>query len=127
MEKLGLASSDRGVAASGMRKEEEPEDEDELHKEDATAYRGMVARANYLAQDRLDIQYAVKECSRAMANPTMGDWKKLKRLASYLVDKKRIRLRYGIRPGRGRSGCGLTRIMPGVGRPRSQPAAVPLL
>ena len=30
----------------------------------------MVARANYLAQGRLDIQYAVKELSRAMALPT---------------------------------------------------------
>ena len=50
----------------------------------------MTARANYLAQDRIDIQYAVKELSRAMSVPTVGDWKDLKRLGRYLVGKPRV-------------------------------------
>ena len=37
----------------------------ELLGPDAAMYRAMTARANYLAQDRSDIQFAVKElCSK---------------------------------------------------------------
>ena len=40
---------------------DEPGDDEEFNKVDATAYRGMVARANYFTQDRSDVQYIVKE------------------------------------------------------------------
>ena len=42
-------------------------EEEELGAEAATLYRGIAARANYLAIDRPDIQYAVKEVCRGMA------------------------------------------------------------
>ena len=42
-----------------------------------------------MAMDRADIQFAVKEICRSMANPTIGSWRQLKRLARYL--KKRLR------------------------------------
>ena len=48
-----------------------------------------MARANYLAQDGSDIQYAVKELSRTMSDPTVGYWEKLKRLGRYLVGRTR--------------------------------------
>ena len=38
-----------------------------LSSADATKYRALAARANYLAQDRVDIQFAVKEIARRMA------------------------------------------------------------
>ncbi len=60
--------------------DEQPEDEMELNRTDSTKYRALVARGMYLAQDRTDIQYAVKELSRAMAKPTVLDLRKLKRL-----------------------------------------------
>ena len=53
-------------------------------------YRAMAARANYLAQDRTDIQFAAKECCRGMANPTHGDLKALRRLARYLICVPRV-------------------------------------
>ena len=56
----------------------------------ASMYRALAARLNYLAQDRSDIQFATKEVSRGMANPTVRDWKRLKRLARYLVDRQRV-------------------------------------
>ena len=71
-------------------KKEEEQNAQELDKGKSREYRGMTARANYLAQDRIDIQYAVKELSRAMAAPTVGDWKKLKRLGRYLVGRPRV-------------------------------------
>ena len=47
-------------------------------------YRACAARANYLSQDRADIQFATKEISRKMSEPTRADWEKLKRLGRYL-------------------------------------------
>ena len=40
-----------------------------MNPKDATAYRGLCARLNYLGQDRPDIRYFAKEASRGMANP----------------------------------------------------------
>ena len=51
---------------------------------EATRFRAVAARANYLAGNRLDIQYAVKELCRKMARPVEGDWQKLIRLGRYL-------------------------------------------
>ena len=45
-------------------------------------YQALVARANYLAQDRSDIQFSVKELARSMSSPTRGSWKGLLNLAS---------------------------------------------
>ena len=50
----------------------------------ATRFRAVAARANYLAGDRPDIQYALKEVCRKMAKPVRGDWQKLIRLGWYL-------------------------------------------
>ena len=36
----------------------------------ATTYRGVVARIKYLSQDRSDLQCAVKEMGKDLANPT---------------------------------------------------------
>ena len=50
----------------------------------------MAARANYLAADRPDVQYAVKEVCRRMAKPAKSDWQKLVRLARYLKGAPRL-------------------------------------
>ena len=55
-----------------------------LRQERATQIRSVAAKCNCLASDRPDIQFATKEVSRGMANPTDGDGEKLKRLARYL-------------------------------------------
>merc|ERR1711973_531261 len=89
---LDLQADSKNVTTPGIRREWTPEDEKELSPEDATAYRASVARGNYLAQDRTDIQYAVKELSRSMSKPTEGDWAALKRLGRYLVGKTRMKV-----------------------------------
>jgi len=63
----------------------------------ATEYRALAARANYLSADRPDIQYATKEVCRGMASPTVGDRRKLKRLARYLKSKPRVVTKFGFR------------------------------
>ncbi len=57
-------------------------------------YRSCVARANYLAQYRADIAYAVKEACRDMANPTASSWEKVKRVVRYLKGEPRVVYEY---------------------------------
>ena len=56
----------------------------------ASIYRALVARANYLAQDRPDIQYSVKELCREMSTPSQKSWESLKRLGRYLKGRPRM-------------------------------------
>ena len=65
-----------------------------LKGEEATKFRALTARANYLAQDRPDAQYAVKEIARRMATPRANDWCLLKRLGRYLLGTPRAIFRY---------------------------------
>ena len=53
-------------------------------------YRSLVARLNYLAQDRPDLSYAAKELSRHMSAPSEKDWADLKKLGRYLVGCPRV-------------------------------------
>ena len=66
----------------------------ERNARDTTRYRAIAARANYLAADRPDLMYAVKELCRGMAKPTELHWNKLKRLGRYLVEHRRTVMRY---------------------------------
>ena len=52
---------------------EEEEKSDELLGQEATRFRAVAARSNYLAADRPDIQYAAKEVCRRMAKPVHSD------------------------------------------------------
>ena len=74
--------------------EEEPawklEDNEKTLGPKTTLYRMVAARTNYLAADRTDIQYAVKECCRGMAVPQVHHLGGLKRLARYLVGRPRM-------------------------------------
>ena len=56
----------------------------ELDPEEATAFRALSARANYLAQDRPDIAFCSKELCREFAIPNKNSFIKLKRLVRYL-------------------------------------------
>lgn len=73
---------------------ENEENEEELAPAQAKAFRGYAARLNYMATDRPDIQYSTKEVCRHMAKPTVGAWKKLKRIVRYLVGARRTVLMY---------------------------------
>ena len=56
----------------------------ECNEEHKNMYKSLVARANFLSPDRMDIQYATTELCRRMACPTERDWLGLKRLVRYL-------------------------------------------
>ena len=92
---MGLQSS-KGVSTPAEEEKawEEETNNEELGSERATTFRRIAARANYLAADRPDIMYSVKEICRQMAKPTMRGWKQMKRLARYLKTSPRTILEY---------------------------------
>ena len=64
----------------------QPEDDDkEVTGKGGAKHRRLVAKLNYIAQDRPDTQHATKELCRHMADPRHADLEAMKRLARYLV------------------------------------------
>ena len=61
-----------------------------LGAQDATMYRALAARCNYLAQDRPDIAFSRKELCRGLSIPNLNGFKKLKRLVRYLYGLPRL-------------------------------------
>ena len=61
-----------------------------LGEEKARVYRSTVARLNYRAVDRPDLQHAVRVCSKAAAKPIADDWLKLKRFGRYVEGSPHI-------------------------------------
>ena len=61
-----------------------------LNAEEATLYRALAARANYLALDRPDIGFATKELCRDFSQPNRLSIQKLRRLIRYLVHNPRL-------------------------------------
>ena len=59
-----------------------------------TKYRRAAAILNYIAQDRPDLQFAAKECSRKMSCPNELDERNLKRVLRYLGLCPRLPYRY---------------------------------
>ena len=69
-------------------------DDEELDGELGRNFRGVAARLNYLAQDSPDLQYPTKEVCRGMSKPTVGDWRRMKKLARFLINRKRVIWKY---------------------------------
>ena len=96
---LGLNKSSKSVGTPGIPaaapRSENDEENPLLPPTEASAYRGLAARANFLSLDRFDLQYASKELSRYMAKPRVGDWELLVRFGRYLLRRPRATLFYG--------------------------------
>lgn len=81
-----------GRKLTGRELEAEPEALDSVA---ATDYRARAARANFLASDRPDIMFTVKELCRNMSAPTTQDREALKRLSRYLLGRPRLVVHFG--------------------------------
>ena len=94
LNELGLDNA-KGVSVTGTKDApKQPGGEQLLTGSRATHYRAVTARINFLAQDRPDLLFAAKECSRSMSSPTEQDFEKLKRLGRYLVSQPRVVVHY---------------------------------
>ena len=94
VKQMGLLENTKCAPTPGIRRKKEEIDETELGQRESSLFRGIVARANYLSQDRSDIRFAVKELSRHMAKPRVGDIESAKRLAKYLIGRPRAVCRF---------------------------------
>ena len=81
---------DLDVSCAVWDADDNDEIEDELSPAEATRFRAIGARCNYLQPDRPDIQYAVKEVCRMMSKPTARAWEMLKRIGLYLKGRPRL-------------------------------------
>ena len=61
-----------------------------LKKDEIRLYRSVTMRAQYLAQDRPDLQFSVKERARRMKAPMARDLVALKRVGRYLRGRPRL-------------------------------------
>ena len=86
---MGVASS-ASVVTPGVKMFSVPEEDDPLFSpSESTEFRRIVARANFLSQDRMDIQYAVKEAARGMTLPRQSQMETLLKIAKYVVGHMR--------------------------------------
>ena len=81
----------KGVVTPGLRAlAHQIKDEVQLPEREHTKFRGLAARANYLAADRPDVIFAAKEVCRLMAKPTDLAMCAIKRLGRYLRNRPRL-------------------------------------
>ena len=74
------------AATPGVKAVKEQLDKDAaLESSKTTPYRAVAAGANYLAADRLELQFAAEEICRWMAHPTESALNSLKRLGRYVA------------------------------------------
>jgi hypothetical protein len=84
---FGLEGCD--IMSTPGSRERVSEEEWDLNSRDASLFRSIVARGNYLSQDRADIRFAVKELCQKMSKPSNVDMIRLKRLCRYLAGRPR--------------------------------------
>ena len=85
----GKKSRLKGAKTPGVKQDHLPEIIS-LNPVKSKAYRGLVALANFVAQDMADIGYAAKEVSKHMSEPAECDVLPLKRLGRYLAENPRL-------------------------------------
>jgi hypothetical protein len=93
LEAFGLEDGSKGLTVNG-RLEDLDEEPVPLEPSECTQFRALAARANYLAQDAPELQFAAKEVCRDMARPSVGSWKKLKVLARFVLERVSVRWQF---------------------------------
>ena len=92
MERFGYDEKTKPLTSNGdteLHQDEEWESE-HVTRSEATEFRGAVARVNFLSQDSPELMYPAKELSTEMANPIIGAWKRLKRVARFVKARKSV-------------------------------------
>ena len=114
VEGIGLLADSNGLEKPAVKQAVEdvgdPHWNEELDPDDARLFRALSARANYLSQDRADVQYAAKDPCRHMAAPTLATCGKLNRLVRYSLQFPRLSRSRGTRARRTPSTCSPTPI-----------------
>ena len=85
--------SPKSVATPGTReKGRTQENQDQpLDESEATRYRALVARCNYVSPEWPDIAHSAKELAPSMAKPSNGHMTRFKRLGRYFIGRPRLK------------------------------------
>ena len=91
MDYFGFTENSKPLSNNGEvgRKNEEWRRE-EFSRQEIKEFRGIAARLNFLSQDSPDLQFVIKQCCRDMANPTLGAFTDMKKVARYLIQRKAV-------------------------------------
>ena len=89
-----LSARRKEATTEGIRADAQEEESEPLSETRAHEYLSVGARMNYLAMDRMDIQFAAKEILRQVSRPNDADWTNLKRAARYLIGAPRLVAKY---------------------------------
>ena len=82
IEYFGFGANTKGLMVKGDKNDNNEDWEDfELDKGEAKTFRGLAARLNFMSLDCPDLQFPIKASSQAMAKPTQGSWRLLKKVA----------------------------------------------
>jgi hypothetical protein len=87
---VGLKEHGKGVAMPGVN-DEAGKEEREVNE---TLCRAIAARANYLVQDRPNMQFAAQAVIRFASKPEAGDIQRTRKLGRYLKDNSKIMFIY---------------------------------
>ena len=96
LEYFGFDETTRALTHNGDKEGQDTDEWDleELPAKEATEFRGMSARMNFLGLDSPDLQFPVKRTSREMSNPRNGSWKRIKKIARYLLNRTAVVWKY---------------------------------
>ena len=92
--KSGLELEEEELYLNADESDDDASDDCPLDAADSRKYRAITARLNYLAADRVDIQYAVKEAARGMSTPMKSGWSVLNKIGRYLSGKPRLIMKF---------------------------------
>jgi hypothetical protein len=88
IEALGFNEKTKALTTNGERNEDEEDGDEEVGKEEATSFRAVAARMNFMAIDCPDLMFPVKELCREMSSPKVSSWKRLKKVARYMLGRR---------------------------------------
>ena len=115
---LGLTHANPCAVPIGTEDHRSGEDAEPMDREDATLYRRLAARLNYLSQDRPDLCVVSNMLSRTMSCPRVADFPLLKKVGRYLVGAPVCKLEFRYQADQGAvtvysdsdwAGCRVTR------------------
>ena len=92
VEALELENSKGNMVPGAVESLED--DAEELDPMQASRYRSIAAKLNYMAQDRLDLMFSVKELCREMSTPKTSSWRKLIKVGKYVKSNPRVVMSY---------------------------------
>ena len=95
-EYFGMGQDTKALSKNGYDEgpEQGEQSEVELTVEEGRAFRGLAARLSYMAQDNPALQFPAKEVCRAMANPTVKDFQKVKKVVRFAKGMGQVKFLY---------------------------------